>query len=436
SAETRFRSIKRVTPAESLFFALSSGTMPDEATSSGVTFMDRRPLLPGAVVVMLALALAIYLIEKIGQALLSISNVILLVALAWILTLMLRPAVNWIHQRTVPAQLMRPLRERWGNRLADRLVHPSYGLSIFIVYLLLLTAVSIIVLALIPLVVEQTRQLVTALQEQANALPYLIQRITEVVNNTRDFLVTRLNIDPALIVLPRAEEIAGQITGFASNLLQFGFSVVGAIASTLGQLMLVVFLSAFIMIDGKETTQYLLRLVPRQYDKDVHDILKTSESAFSGFIRGTALQGLIYGVGVIILMTIFDVGSPVAVGAITGFLMLIPVVGGVLGLFIPLLAALLQSSPNTWWLMLCLGIFELALFNFASPRLLSQSVKIPSLLVLVAILVGWQLIGFWGFVFAVPIAAVVYSIGFVFLERAVRQHEQETLTSEQELPRG
>ena len=64
--------------------------------------MDRRPLLPGAVVVMLAIALAIYLIEKIGQALLAISNVILLVALAWILTLMLRPAVNWIHGLTLP----------------------------------------------------------------------------------------------------------------------------------------------------------------------------------------------------------------------------------------------------------------------------------------------------------------------------------------------
>src|SRR5512138_1070336 len=120
--------------------------MPSEATSSGATFMDRRPLLPGAVVVMLALALAIYLIEKIGQALLSISNVILLVALAWILTLMLRPAVNWIHHLTVPEQFIRPLRERWGKRLTDRWVHPSYGLSIFVVYLLLLTAVSIIVL--------------------------------------------------------------------------------------------------------------------------------------------------------------------------------------------------------------------------------------------------------------------------------------------------
>jgi predicted PurR-regulated permease PerM len=388
--------------------------------------MDRRPLLPGAVVVMLAIALAIYLIEKIGQALLAISNVILLVALAWILALMLRPAVKWIHGLTLPDRLIGPLRRRWGPRMADRWVHPSYGYSIFIVYFLLLAVVSIIVLALIPLVIEQTRQLATTVQQQANALPYLIRRVTEVVTNTRDFLATRLNIDPALIALPRAEEIAGQITAFASNLLQIGFSIVGTIAATLGQIMLVVFLSAFIMIDGKETTLSVMRLVPRQYEPDVNAFLKTSELAFSGFIRGTALQGLIYGLGVMIFMTIFGVGSPVAVGVITGVLMVIPVVGGVLGLIIPLLAALLQSSPNTIWLMVCLSVFEVVLFNFVAPRLISQSVKIPSLLVIVGLLIGWQLVGFWGFVFAVPVVAVVYSIGLVILERLVRQHEQET----------
>ncbi|HTP09869.1 MAG TPA: AI-2E family transporter [Anaerolineae bacterium] len=387
--------------------------------------MDRRPLLPGAVVVMLAIALTIYLIEKIGQALLSISNVILLVALAWILTLMLRPAVHWIYGLTVPDRLIRPLREHWGAHIADRLVHPSYGFSIFIVYFLLLTAFSIIILALIPVVIDQTRQLALNLQQQANALPYLIQRLTEIVTNTRDFLVTHLNIDPALIVLPQPAEIAGQITGFASNLLQAGFSVVGAIAATLGQIMLVVFLSAFIMIDGKETTLSIMRLVPRRYEPDANAFLKTSERAFSGFIRGTALQGLIFGVGVMMFMTIFDIHSPIAVGVITGLLMLIPVIGGVLGLIIPLLVALLQPSPNTLWLMICLVVFEVILFNFVAPRLISQSVKIPSLLVIVSILIGWQLMGFWGFVFAVPVAAVVYSLGFVVLERAVRQHEQE-----------
>jgi predicted PurR-regulated permease PerM len=44
--------------------------------------------------------------------------------------------------------------------------------------------------------------------------------------------------------------------------------------------------------------------------------------------------------------------------------------------------------------------------------------------------------GFWGFVFAVPLAAVVYSIGFVILERAVRQHEHDARPPDSEPPRG
>ncbi len=387
--------------------------------------MDRRPLLPGVVTVLLVIALLIYLFEKIGQALLTISNVILLVLLAWILTLVLRPLVNRIHRLTIPERYIQPLRRRWGDRLADGLKSPSYGFSISIVYLLLLTSLAILVLAFIPVVIEQTRRLFVNVQLQANELPYVIQRITDLVTSTREFLVTRLNIDPALIVLPQPEQIVNQITGFASNLFQAGLSLIGVIAATLGQAMLVVFLSIFIMIEGQSTSQYLLRLVPRQYDQDVHDILTTSEKAFGGFIRGTALQGLIYGLGVMFFMTLFGIGSPVAVGAITGMLMLIPVLGGIMGLAIPLLVALLQSSPNTLWLLICLSIFQLIIFNFVAPRLISQSVKIPSLLVIVSILIGWQLIGFWGFVFAVPIAAVVYSIGFVILERAVRRHENQ-----------
>ncbi len=137
--------------------------------------------------------------------------------------------------------------------------------------------------------------------------------------NTRDFLVTRLNIDPALIVLPRPEEIAGQITGFASNLLpdrlqHRGHHCRDAGADHAGGL------SQRLHHDRRQRNHAvsILRLVPRQYEPTCARFLKTSELAFGGFIRGTALQGLIYGLGVMIFMTIFGIGSPVAVGVITG----------------------------------------------------------------------------------------------------------------------
>ena len=92
-------------------------------------------------------------------------------------------------------------------------------------------------------------------------------------------------------------------------------------------------------------------------------------------------------------------------------------------MIIPLLGGLLQAAVNTWWLIGLLIVFQVVLFNFVMPRLLSKSLRMPSLLVIAALLIGAQLMGIWGFVFAVPVAAALYSIGLVLLEQSKRQQD-------------
>jgi predicted PurR-regulated permease PerM len=85
----------------------------------------------------------------------------------------------------------------------------------------------------------------------------------------------------------------------------------------------------------------------------------------------------------------------------------------------------LQGSPHTGGLLLLLAAFQVVLFNFIGPRLLSRSLQMPSLLVIVSLLIGTQLIGVWGFFFAVPIAAVLYSASNVLLQRAKRNQDRQ-----------
>ena len=386
--------------------------------------MEQERPVPKTLIILLTIAVSIYLIEKLGQAVLASSTVLLLLALAWLLALSLRPLVKRVHRLSAPRPLVEQVRKRRGDRWAERLAHPSYGFSILVVYLMLLATIVIIVLALVPLIVEQIRQLANTIQQQTNDLPTAFQRATELINSAREFLRTRLQIDPALIVLPRPEDLVTQFTALGTSLLQFGFGLVTGIAATLGQFLLIVFLSVLVMIDGGRLVDQLMRLVPKRYENDLQAVLKTIYRAFGGFLRGTLLQGMIYGLGVIVVMTLLGIGSAVAVGVATGVLMLIPILGGPIGLVIPLLVGLLQSSPNTMWLIGFLAVYQVFLFNFITPRLLSKSLRMPSLLVIVSLLLGTQLLGIWGFVFAVPIAAVIYSIGLVLLEQAKRRQDQ------------
>lgn len=386
--------------------------------------MNRSRLLPPALSVLLTIAVIIYLVEKLGSALLAVSGIIVMLGLAWLLALILRPLVNWVHTRTLADELLQPIRRRWGDRWADRLAHPSLGLSIGLVYTLLIALIAIIVLALIPVLIEQTRQLSIIIQEQASNLPANLQRLSELISSARTFLIERLNIDPAAIVLPRPEELIAQLTGFGTGLVQGALGLLGGIAATLGQFLLIVFLSVLVMVDGARLQQQFWQTIPRRYEADVRALFATINQAFIGFIGGTLLQSLIYSLVVIVLMTFFGMTSALAVGAGSGLLMVVPLLGGPLSLILPLVVGLLQGSAQTGWLLVLLTAFQVVLFNFITPRLLSRSLQMPSLLVIVALLIGTQLIGVWGFFFAVPIAAVLYSVSLVLLERAKRQQDQ------------
>lgn len=398
--------------------------------------MNRQQFLPTTLSWLLTIAVLLYLVEKLGSALLAFSNVLVMLGLAWLLVLMLRPLVNWVQRRTLAGQLLSPIRRRWGDRWADRVAHPSLGLSIAIVYTLVIAAVAITVLALVPLLIDQTRQLSHTIQEQANNLPANIQRLSDLINSARNFLIERLNIDPALVILPRPEELINQLTGFGTGLVQGALGLLGGIAATLGQFLLIVFLSVLVMIDGAKLQGQIRLMIPRRREADVQIMFDTINQAFTGFIGGTLLQSLIYGLVVALLMTLFGLSSAVAVGAGCCLLMIVPMLGGPLSLSLPLLVGLLQSSPHTGGLLLLLAAFQVLLFNFIGPRLLSHSLQMPSLLVIMSLLIGAQLIGVWGFFFAVPIAAVLYSAANVLLQRAKRNQDRRDFPAIEEAGRG
>lgn len=226
-------------------------------------------------VILLTIAVSIYLIEKLGQALLSLSNVLLLLALAWLIAFSLQPLVKLIHQLNAPPRFIERLRTRWGDKWADRLAHPSYGFSIFIVYSLLVAGIVIVILAIVPLVVEQVRQLAVTVQQQTNNLPDSIQRVSEWLNSVRDFLITRLQLDPAQIPLPQPQEfigqLASQLAAFGTSLVQFGL----ALATGIAQFLLVVFLSIMVMIDGGRLLQQLMLSIPKRYQREVQFAIST-----------------------------------------------------------------------------------------------------------------------------------------------------------------
>jgi len=387
---------------------------------------NHRPseLLPRSLIIVLTLAVSIYLIEKLTVFIRSFSSLILMVALAWLLAFTLQPLVTWLQRRPLT---LRPLRRLLGKRIPLRVeetFHLPFGLAVAIVYGLLVAGLALTVLALVPVLVQQLDQLAQTMQIQAGNLPLWLQRATAWLNGARSFLMTRFDLAASLVTLPQPSDLLNQVPLVGANLLQFGLGLAGGIATAFSQFLIIIFLSLFVTLDGSAIAGAILRVLPRRYEDEYQLASETIDRTFGGFLRGTVLQGFIFGTAVSLLMFILRIDSALVVGVATGLVVLVPIVGGIVATILPVLVAALQGSPNTVWLLLILLVFQVILFNVVMPSIFSESLRMPSLLIVISLLVGSQLMGFWGFVFGVPLAAAAYSITLVLLEQSKRRQDE------------
>lgn len=381
-------------------------------------------LLPRSLIVVLTLAVSIYLIEKLTTFVRSFSSLILMVALAWLLSFTLQPLVTWLQRRKLSLRLARRLFSgQWAARTPETF-HLPFGLAVVIVYGVLMTGLALTLLALAPVLVHQIEQLARSMQTQAGNLPLWLQQATDWLNEVRTLLVTRLDMAPDLIVLPQPANLLNQLPLLGANLLQFGLGLAGGIATAFSQFLIIIVLSLFITLDGGAIAAAVLSVLPRRYEDEYQMAVETIDRTFGGFLRATVLQGLIFGAAVSALMFLLHIDSALVVGVATGLVVLVPIVGGLVATVLPVLVAALQGSPNTLWLLLALLIFQVILFNVVMPSIFSGSLRMPSLLIVISLMLGSQLMGFWGFVFGVPLAAAVYSIALVLLAQAKRRQDE------------
>jgi predicted PurR-regulated permease PerM len=129
----------------------------------------------------------------------------------------------------------------------------------------------------------------------------------------------------------------------------------------------------------------------------------------SGFIRGQltvcALLAVLYSVG----FAIIGIDLAFVIGAIAGVAAIIPYVGGALALASAAGMCLLQYGVDVHlalvvgWYALVQGLEGMVL----TPRILGGSLGMHPVVVIVALMIGADLLGFLGLMVAVPIAAVV-----------------------------
>jgi predicted PurR-regulated permease PerM len=289
----------------------------------------------------------------------------------------------------VLAEGIRPLVDRLQRWRVPR------PLAVLLVYLGLVAIVALLMWVLLQPVIAQIAQLTAR-------LPSYMSRIGSFLTSMQ----SRLNSSSQLSgVLSAARSSA---SGFATSILSYALGLPQMLGSLLLSIVLVAVIAFFWLTGVQGLKPLMLSLFPEEARPSVSDLLSDMGYRLSGYVRGVGINMLV--VGALSGAVDWLLGIPYALllGIVAGMTEIIPYFGPWISGGVAAIVALIAVSPIAALEVVAAYILiQEVEGHVLIPFVMMRSVKLNPLTVVIAVLLGTELLGIIGGILAVPAAAVV-----------------------------
>ncbi len=333
-----------------------------------------RRVLPNSQTVILSLFLII------GTLLIvSLSNLLMPVFAAVVIAYLLEGLVKMAEQRKVP-------------RLP----------AVLIVFISFLTGLSYILIVLMPVVSEQSVQLLQSIPDFIKGAQKEIMRLPELypqfITDTR---IRELMFSIQQELLKYSQDI---ISGSASSVLGLATAVV--------YLLLVPFMVFFFLKDKCVFLNWFEQFLPRDRHLTVR-VWEEVDIQIGNYVRGKFIEVIILWFVSYIVYAAIGLDYAMLLAVLTGLSVIIPYVGLIV-VTIPVLAVgYLQwglYSDEFMYVVIAYTVIQSFDGGVLVPLLFSEAVNLHPVAIIIAILFFGGLWGFWGVFFAIPLATLVKAV--------------------------
>lgn len=285
------------------------------------------------------------------------------------------------------------------------------GLAVGLCYLVAIAALVVAGLFIVPPIVDQVRQFLTAFPGYYDQAFALWQQLQAQFNA----ITLPSWINDALLNLRNG--VASRVMAWSSALASTVFSVGSGAVSLLFNSFLALVAGFWILKDLDAIRKEALLLAgPRRRDEATVVVGKVS-NVLGGYLRGQLVVSLSTGVIVTIGLSVLGVPYALVLGLFTGILNVIPWFGPLIS---EIVAAIAAAFVSPW---LALGAVAVIMGTqqitdlFITPRVMSEQVNLHPLLVIFSLLVGSTLAGFTGLILAIPVAAIGKGVFVYYFEK-------------------
>jgi predicted PurR-regulated permease PerM len=215
----------------------------------------------------------------------------------------------------------------------------------------------------------------------------------------------------------QAEDSALEQEGLraAGAALTSAWSVLVAIVDAGFLLFLIPFYFYFLVLWYPEVVRFGAQLVPRDNRDATFALLQEMDDVVSGFVRGRLLVSFIMGLMFSVGWWLVGVPYAFVLGMTTGALSTVPFVGGLgapiaIGLAVLARLELPEIERAAWWMPVVLPAAVFALVSAIEgwvllPLIAGRATRLDPVTIVVAVLAGGALLGVYGMLLAIPLAA-------------------------------
>jgi predicted PurR-regulated permease PerM len=304
-----------------------------------------------------------------------VRNVLLLIYISGLLAIGFSPTVRLIERQTVL-----PI----GTKRFPR------WLAILVLYVMIIGSLVGIGFLIVPPLVRQARQLYTE-------VPQLLDRGLQ-------FLIEKGVLDPEITLreavekapVPSGSDAVGTVVG----------AVVGVLGGVVGFLTILI-LTFYFLVEAESLRQSMLRLFPADRRAAVAAASRDITVKVSAWLGGQLLLGGIIGVTTAIALWLMGIPFFYVLALIAGIGELIPVIGPIISAIPAIIIAATISYQKAFLVLVFFVVQQQFENHVLVPKIMERQVGVSAVTVIVALMVGADLLGILGAILAVPSAAIL-----------------------------
>lgn len=257
--------------------------------------------------------------------------------------------------------------------------------------------------------------------------PIFMSEISQFAKNLPDYFN---QINPFLQNM--GIDIAGSfsdLTGIlTNNLAQSSKGLINALmvffggVATSGFILTIAF---FLSLEDNGPEKFIALITPKKYEENITILFQRAQRTVAGWFGARMLACLFVGVASLIVFYIFGIKYALILAFLSGVLNFIPYVGPWITMVLLVVSIIVftGSWATVLYVLISVLIIQEIENKLLTPLLMKRIIDIPPVLVLISLLVGSQIFGFLGAIFAVPVFGIIYEFTKEFLERKKEEGE-------------